>query len=569
MADYILKYYQQIKDGSSTAGELTIRAYEYIVHGLERKEFFYPPKKANAAIRWIQKNCYHTEGDLATKPLRLELWQKAFLAVMFGIVDKKKKRQFREIFLVIGRKNGKTALASAIARYIWKNEGFGTRIYNLAPKLDQASLVYDAIWNMTQIDPDYIRRREEIEALRSQSHGKVDDSGLEKHRQTDLYIANLNSTVKKIAFSAKKSDGFNPSLVICDEVAAWEGDAGLKQYEVMKSGMGARSESILLSCTTSGYISDSIYDELFKRSTRFLLGDSKEKRLFPLIYMIDDVEKWNDIEELKKSNPNLGVSVSVDYLLEEIAIAEGSLSKKAEFLVKYCNIKQNSSLAWLRATDVQKCCGDPLSLDDFRGSYCVGGIDLSRTTDLTAACVVIERGGELYVFAHFWLPAERIDEAMAKDNLPYRAYIQRGLLSPSGDNFVDYHDCFMWFVRLVEEYEIYPLKVGYDRYCAQYLVQDMKNYSFHMDDVFQGENLSPVIDETEGTIRDGKIHIGDNDLLKMHLLDSAIKMNSESMRKKLIKVSANVHIDGTAALLDAMTVRQKWYGEIGSQLCNS
>ena len=568
MRDYILEYYQQLKDGSITAGKWTILAYEYIVRGLEHKDFFYKPKEAQAAIRWIEKNCFHTEGDMATKRLKLELWQKAMLAAIFGIVDAKGKRQFREIFLVVGRKNGKTLLAAAIARYIWKTGGFGTRVYNLAPKLDQASLVYDSVWNMTQIDPDYQERKKQIEELREQSHGKVDDSGLEKHRQTDLYIASQNSTVKKIAFSSKKSDGFNPSLTIADEVAAWEGDAGLKQYEVLKSGMGGRSNSILLSCTTSGYINDSIYDELIKRSTSFLLGNSNEKRLLPLIYMIDDIENWNDINELKKSNPNLGVSVSVDFMIEEIAVAEGSLSKKREFMCKYACIKQNSSLAWVDSQTVEKCISEPLSLDDFRGSYCVAGIDLSRTTDLTACTVVIERSGILYVFAKFFLPREKIDEAQARDGLPYRIYIQRGLLVESGDNFIDYQDCFNWFKQLVEEYEILPLKVGYDRYCAQYLVNDMKAYGFQMDDVFQGENLSPVIDETEGLMKDGRIRIGDNDLLKIHLLDSAIKQNSETSRKKLIKVSAGVHIDGTAALLDAMTVRQKWYSEIGSQLQN-
>lgn len=568
MRDYILEYYQQLKDGSITAGKWTILAYEYIVRGLEHKEFFYKPKEAQAAIRWIEKNCFHTEGDMATKRLKLELWQKAMLAAIFGIVDAKGKRQFREILLVVGRKNGKTLLAAAIARYIWKTGGFGTRVYNLAPKLDQASLVYDSVWNMTQIDPDYQERKKQIEELREQSHGKVDDSGLEKHRQTDLYIASQNSTVKKIAFSSKKSDGFNPSLTIADEVAAWEGDAGLKQYEVLKSGMGGRSNSILLSCTTSGYINDSIYDELIKRSTSFLLGNSNEKRLLPLIYMIDDIENWNDINELKKSNPNLGVSVSVDFMIEEIAVAEGSLSKKREFMCKYACIKQNSSLAWVDSQTVEKCVSEPLSLEDFRGSYCVAGIDLSRTTDLTACTVVIERAGILYVFAKFFLPREKIDEAQARDGLPYRIYIQRGLLVESGDNFIDYQDCFNWFKQLVEEYEILPLKVGYDRYCAQYLVNDMKAYGFQMDDVFQGENLSPVIDETEGLMKDGRIRIGDNDLLKIHLLDSAIKQNSETSRKKLIKVSAGVHIDGTAALLDAMTVRQKWYSEIGSQLQN-
>ena len=336
----------------------------------------------------------------------------------------------------------------------------------------------------------------------------------------------------------------------------------------MKSAMGAREQPIMLAISTAGYVNDGIYDELIKRSTRFLLGDSKETRLLPILYMIDDVNKWNDINELRKSNPNLGVSVKVDYLLEEIAIAEGSLSKRAEFLCKYGCIKQNSSIAWLRDEDVAKCVGKQLDLNDFRGSYCVGGIDLSRTTDLTSACVVIEKDGKLYVFAKFWLPAEKIEEATAKDGLPYRAYIQRGIMGASGENFVDYHDCFEWFRSLIEDYEIYPLKVGYDRYNSQYLTQDMKGYGIHMDDVYQGENLSPVIDETEGLIKDGRIQIGDNDLLRIHLLDSATKMNAETSRKRLIKVSANVHIDGTAALLDAMCVRQKWYGEIGAQLRN-
>ena len=172
-----------------------------------------------------------------------------------------------------------------------------------------------------------------------------------------------------------------------------------------------------------------------------VLGESKEKKLLPFLYMIDDVEKWNDINELRKSNPNLGVSVSVDYMLEEIAIAEGSLSKKAEFITKYACLKQNSSLAWLPASVVQKMCGEELKLDDFRGSYAICGLDLSQTTDLTACVCLIQKDGEIYVFAKFWLPAEKIDEATQRDGLPYNIYIQRGLLETSGDNFVDYHDC--------------------------------------------------------------------------------------------------------------------------------
>jgi phage terminase large subunit-like protein len=255
-------------------------------------------------------------------------------------------------------------------------------------------------------------------------------------------------------------------------------------------------------------------------------------------------------------------------MLEEIAIAESSLSKKAEFMTKYCNVKQNSSLAWLDATTVERCFGDPLNLDDFRSSYCVAGIDLSQTTDLTAAVVVIEKNGELYIFAKFWLPNERIDDATARDGLPYQLFIERGLLELSGDNYIDYKDCYAWLAGLVEKYEILPLMTGYDRYSAQYLIQDMERYGFRCDDVYQGDNLWGVLQEIEGLLKDGVVHCGDNDLLKAHMLNSAIKMSTERGRGKLIKLAPTLHIDGMAAMADAFTVRQKWHDEIGERLKN-
>ena len=549
MNNYILEYYQGIKDGSIIVGKWVRLVYEYIISGIERKDFVYSQKKANAAILFVENFCHHHEGALAPGLIKLELWQKALLSCIFGILDKDGNRQFREVCLMIGRKNGKTLLAASIAAYCSFLDGeYGGRIYFAAPKLEQAALCFDAYYQMILQEPELDK--------------------LAQKRRTDIYIAQSNTSAKPLAFSAKKSDGLNISLAVCDECASWSGEQGLKFYEVIKSSFGARKQPLLLAMSTSGYVNDGIYDELIKRSTRFLLGDSKEKRLLPVLYMIDDVEKWNDLNELRKSNPNLCISVSADYMLEEIAIAEGSLSKKAEFITKYCNLKQNSSTAWLSAQTVEAACGDELSLDDFRNSYCVGGIDLSQTRDLTACCVVIEKDGKLYVFSKFFLPTERIDEATLRDGVPYNAYIQRGILQPSGDNYIDYHDCFDWFKMLVEEYQIFPLKVGYDRYSAQYLVQDMQAYGFQMDDVFQGENLYSVILEAEGLLEDRKINIGDNDLLKIHLLNSAIKMSNERGRGRLVKVNPSYHIDGVAAMLDALTVRQKYFAEYGEQIKN-
>ena len=567
--NWIYTYYQGIKNGTYLTGRFITLLYEYLVKGLQEKRFFFDGNKANSAIDWIESHCFHTEGVLAPGLLKLEVWQKAFLSAIFGIVDENGNRFFREVFLVVARKNGKSLIASAIGNYTWRVDGgFGSRVFCIAPKFDQADIIYNCIWQMVQLDPEWQALKDQQKERNAHNMKIHDDSMLARHRQSDLAIPGTNSTVKKIAFNSKSSDGFNPSLTICDEVAAWQGDKGLKQYEVMKSGMGARPEGLLLSCTTSGYVNDSIYDELMKRSTRFLLGESKEKRLLPLLYLIDDLEQWNDINELRKSNPNLGVSVSVDYLLEEIAVAEGSLSKKAEFITKYCCLKQNSSLAWLSAQAVNDASGAALKIEDFAHSYAVVGIDLSQTRDLTACVVVIEKNSELYVFAKFFLPTERIDEATQRDGLPYNIYIQRGLLQASGDNYVDYHDCYNWITGLVEQYEILPLMIGYDRYSAQYLIQDLESYGARCDDVYQGENLYGVIQETQGLLEDKKIHIGDNDLLKVHLLNSAIKMSTERGRGKLVKLSPSDHIDGTAALLDAMCVRQKWFGEIGERLKN-
>lgn len=550
MNNYIYTYYQGIRDGSINVGKWVRLLYGMIIKGLEEGRFYYSGKHAAKAIRFIETFCHHHEGELAPQRIKLELWQKALVSLIFGILDETGARQFREVFFVVGRKNGKTLLAAAIAEYCTFLDGeYGGRIYFAAPKLEQAALCFEAYHQMIVQEPELAR--------------------MARKRRTDIYIEDNNTTAKPLAFSAKKSDGLNVSVAVLDECASWQGDQGLKFYEVIKSSVGARKQPLILAMSTAGYLNDGIFDELMRRSTRVLLGDSKETRLLPILYTIDDIGKWNDINELQKSNPNMGVSVSVDYMLEEIAIAEGSLSRKSEFICKICNIKQNSSLAWLPAEAVEGITGPEITPEDFRNSYATAGIDLSQTTDLSSACLCIERDGIINVISHFWLPEERIDEAIARDGVPYNIYLQRGLLTVSGANFVDYRDIYNWFVSMVEDYQIYPLKVGYDRYSAQYLVDDMsKNYGFHMDPVYQGENLWPVLQETEGLIKDRKLNIGNNDLLKAHLLNSAIKMSTERGRGKLVKISPTARIDGTAALTDAMCVRQKWAGEIGYQLRN-
>ena len=492
---------------------------------------------------------------MAPRRIRLELWQRAGVSSIFGIVDATGKRQFTEVFWPVGRKQGKTLIVGGIGTYMGYAAGeFGSEIYFLAPKLEQADLAYSALEFNVHAEP-------ELDCITRST----------KYR--GLVIGETNTIIRKLAFTSKKSDGYNPMFYCADEVAAWPGVNGLRQWEVMASGTGARHEPLGFAISSGGYENDGLYDELMKRSTSFLMGNSREQHILPLIYMIDDPEKWDDLTELKKSLPNMGVSVSEEFIRKEIDIAHESLSKEIEFKTKYCNIKQNISTAWLRAEDIEKAFGYRMELEEIRGHYCVGGVDLSQCVDLTSATIITEIDGVLWTHSHFWLPNKRLEEATKRDGIPYEIYIKKGWLSLSGEEFVNPDDVLHWFMDLVRVYKIYPLIVGYDRWSAQPLVQALEQKHFKVDSVTQGFNLSGVSDLFEGMLREGRIKdMDDNQLLKIHMADAAQQMESNAEqahpRKKLVKISKNAHVDGVAAILDAMAMRQFKWEQLGKRLMN-
>ena len=268
MDNFILAYYQQIKDGSIVVGKWISLLYEMIVRGIEDGTYIFDQQKANRAIRFIEAFCRHNKGRLAPGPLILSLWQKAAVSLIYGIVDKTGKRQFKEVAFFVGRKCGKTLLASAIITYEAYVDGeFGSEVYCVAPKLDQSDLVFSA-WEFTKDkNPDLQKRT--------------------RKRKNDYIIDATNTTIKKIAFNEKKADGYNPMLTIADEMSSWPAARGLRQYEVMVSGTGAREQPITLSISSGGYVNDGPYDELFKRGTRVLLGEASETHLLPIFYMIE------------------------------------------------------------------------------------------------------------------------------------------------------------------------------------------------------------------------------------------------------------------------------------------
>lgn len=551
----ILQYWNEIDSGGVNVGKWIRLLYEVIIQGLEEKRWFYDHHLAENAMMFIERYSHHYRGKLAPGRLVLDLWERACISLIFGIVDGDGKRQFVEVFWLIGRKCGKTLLAAAIACYMAYAAGeFGSEIYFLAPKLDQADLCYGAFEFNVHAEPEL-------------------DSITKSTKYRGLMINERNTTVKKLAFTSKKSDGYNPQFYCADEVAAWPGVAGLRQWEVMVSGTGAREEPLGMAISSGGYENDGLFDELMKRGTGFLMGHSKESHILPIIYMIDDPKKWDDMEELEKSLPGLGSSVPRWFIEREIITAHESISKEVEFKTKYANLKQTMSTAWLKAEAINKMFGWRKPMEELKGKYCVGGIDLSQVIDLTAAGFICEIDGILWTKAHFWIPKNRLEEATKRDGVPYEIYIRKGFLSLSGEEHVDYNDVLKWFMDLVKKYKIYPLMTGYDRWSAMELVQAMNGKKFKTDSVTQGFNLTNVADMFESLLREGKIRdMDDNDLLKIHLADSAMKMESGTdrahPRKTLVKISNKAHVDGTAMLLDAMAMRVFKWDQLGSRLMN-
>ena len=551
----ILQYWNEINTGGVNAGKWIRLLYEVILQGISDRRWFYDHRLAENAIRFIERYCHHYKGKLAPQRIRLSLWEKAAIALIFGIMDAAGRRQFTEVFWLIGRKMGKTILAAAIAAYMAYAAGeFGSEIYFLAPKLEQSDLCYSALEFNVHAEP-------ELDAITKST----------KYR--GLMIQETNTMVRKLAFTSKKSDGYNPQFYCADEVAAWPGVAGLRQWEVMASGTGAREEPLGMGISSGGYEDEGLFDELMKRGTGFLLGNSREEHILPLLYMIDDPQKWDDLEELEKSLPGMGISVSREFIEREIVTAHESISKEIEFKTKYCNLKQNLSTAWLKKEDIEKAFGWRKPMEELRGMYLVTGVDLSQTTDLTCTVIMCEVDGIIWVKAHFWLPKNKLETATKRDGVPYEIFIRQGFLSLSGEEFIDSDDVLQWHMDLVKKHKVYPLMVGYDRWSALDLVQKLERKHFKCDSVTQGFNLTNVMDKFEGLLREGKIRdMDDNGLLKIHLADAAQKMESAAdrahPRKMLVKISSKAHVDGTAALLDALAMREFKWNELGSRLVN-
>lgn len=537
--NYVRQYVRAIRAGTVTVSQPVRQVYERLDAEAADKAcpYRFSAKLGDHAIRFIETFCRHYEGEHAGQLVKLELWEKAFIQTLFGWVDKKTRlRRFREFFLLVARKNGKSFLSACIMVYMLVADGeAGAQCVSIATKYDQAAIVYKTARKIIEQDAD-------LSALVVPIIG-----GME--------FKLTNSTMKALASKSKTLDGLNLHYCSCDELHAQE-DRNL--YDVTKQGMKARKQPIFGTITTAGFAREGIYDDLFEYALSVAKGTVADAHLLPVLYTLDDRAEWTDPDAWVKANPGLGTIKSRQQLADDVERAKHDPSCLPSLLVKDFNVQENASASWLPWAVLKN--ETVAEADYLNHTYAIGGCDLSATTDLTCATLLIRRpeDPQFYVLQQYFLPKARVEqvEHQGRKEAPYRLWAQQGWLTLCDGATVDYNDVTEWFVSMVQERDIRPLWVCYDAALSGYWVPQMTDMGFEMERIRQGPvTWTYPMKRMKGLFEDHRIVYQNNPILRWCLSNTAAKSSNQrgidSIQPE--KITANRRIDGTVSLLNAMT----------------
>lgn len=538
----IKEYWQEIQGGLIVCDKVR-RTYEELVRKIDSDgEFFYSNKRANHAIEFIENYCKHSKGKMGGQSIVLELWEKALLAATFGFVDIEGNRQYREVVLIVAKKNGKSLIASAVGLYLMTADGeAGPEVYAVATKRDQAKI----IWQEAK------RMRNKSKALRKRIRALVAE-----------LISDFNDGVfKPLASDVDTLDGLNVHGALMDEIHQWKNGRAL--FDIIADGGSAREQPLIFVTSTAGTIREDIYDEKYDYAKRVIDGYGlddgyKDERFLAVVYEIDEREEWQNPEMWVKANPGLGTIKNQRTLAEKVERAKKNRNLVKNLLCKEFNVRETSTESWL--TFQQAVNETTVPMEYLEHSYAIGGCDLSATTDLTCATLLIAKPDDpnFYVLQKYFLPRSRIDEVEenSKKEAPYLLYADQGWLHICEGATVDYHAVTMWFADMVKEHDIRPLWVHYDRALAGYWVPEMKEYGFDMVDTPQGARTwTYPMKQLGGLLEEHRIIYQNNPMLRWCLLNTQKKSLNENGVESIqpVKAKSTQRIDGMVSLLNAYT----------------
>lgn len=541
----IVEYWKRIESGKEIVGDKVKRVYKKLVRDIQDKDsvYEYSEDRANHAVEFIERFCKHSKGKMGGKPFVLELWQKAMVAALFGFVHKiDGTRKFRELILIIARKNGKSTLGSAIALYMLLADGeAGPEVVSAATKKDQAKIVWSESKRMVKKSP-VLRKR-----VRTLVHELVSDFN--------------DGTFKPLSSDSNTLDGLNVHCALIDELHAIE-DKNL--YDVIVDGMTAREQPLSIITTTAGTVREGIFDIKYDEAERIINGYDdpkgyKDEHVLPIIYELDKREEWTDPKKWKKANPGLGTIKSYDELERKVNKAKANPLLVKNLLTKDFNIRETTSEAWLSFEQLD----NPATFDikELKPRYGIGGVDLASTTDLTAACALFQVSGDetIYVTHMYWLPEDLLGKRVQEDRIPYDVWKEQGLLRTTPGNKVHYRFVVDWFLELQSEYDLYLPWIGYDSWSATYFVEDMQN-NFGKDamiPVVQGKKtLSGPMKSMGADLEAKRINYGNNPITKWCLSNTNVDVDKNNNIQPSKGKQQKRRIDGTAAMLNAYVIYQ-------------
>lgn len=545
----ILEYWEEIEKGNINVGDKIRRTYKKVVKDIKYPgEYFYSPKRGNHILEFAENFCRHSKGKCGGKRVKLELWEKAHLATVFGFIDIEGNRKYRESILIVGKKNGKSLLASIVGLYMLTADGeMGPEVYAVATKKDQSKIIWLESKRMVRKSPALSKRVRSLVA----------------ELDTDFN----DGVFKPLASDSDTLDGLNIHCVLMDEIHQWK--QGKALYDIMADGVSAREQPLVYITSTAGTIREDIYDQKYDEAEMVINGYDdpegyKDEHLIAFIYEIDNRKEWTDESCWEKANPGLGTIKNKQTLKDKVEKAKKNPLLVKNLLCKEFNIRETSSEAWLTFEQANNT--ETFSVEDLKPRYGVGGVDLSSTTDLTAAKVLfkIPESKKIYTLSMYWIPEDLVEKRITEDKIPYDIWIEKGYVRTCKGNKISYKDVKAWFVEIQEKYDIYINMIGYDSWSAAYFVEDMQEYfgKAAMIPIIQGKKtLSQPMKNLGADLENNLIVYNNNPVDKWCLCNTAVDIDRNDNIQPIKTSKPRRRIDGTAALLDAYVVLQNNYNE--------
>lgn len=573
----ILEYWEKIQSGEEVVSEKVRKTYQKVVADLADNsgEYYYSPKRANHVIEFIENYCKHSKGKMGGKPVILELWEKALLATVFGFIDITGCRKYREAILIVGKKNGKSLIGSAVGLYLQVGDGEpGPEVYAVATKRDQSKIIWGEAKRMVKKSPA-LRKR--IKPLVAELNSDFNDG-----------------VFKPLASDSDTLDGLNVHGVLMDEIHQWKNGKAL--FDIMADGTTAREQPLVFITSTAGTIREDIYDQKYEEAERVINGyfdenGYKDEHFIAFIYELDSRKEWTDPACWKKANPGLGTIKSLEQLAAKVKKAQANPALVKNLVCKEFNIRETSSEAWLTFEQLNNT--DKFTLDFERrlliwehrnldtGStevielplprYGIGGTDLSSTTDLTAAKVIFMVPGcrHIFVLQMYWIAEDLVEQRVREDKIPYDLWIEQGLVRTCPGNKVHAKYVTEWFKEVQNDLDVYIPWVGYDSWSATYWVEEMRGEfgKESMIPIIQGKKtLSSPMQQLGVDLESKLVVYNNNPIDKWCLANTAIEEDKNANIKPVKTSKRTKRIDGTSALLDAYVVLQDRLAEYQSMI---